>query len=135
MSHQIEIRRTRSTGFFRDGVITGVALLLTFAAFDDITTDNATTFLVEYSMLFACGAWLAFVALRLLRTGRPLVGGLSATAILMAVWALRAIGPGVVPGFWLEYVVISGAYLWFWCVSAMLLWLGWRDHRGSHRTV
>ena len=60
-------RDTRTAAHFRDGVITIVVLLLVFAAFDDITTDHATTFRPEYSALIGCAAWLTFVAARLLR--------------------------------------------------------------------
>ena len=36
-----------SHGLLRDAVVTIAALLLVFAAFDDITTDDATSFLLD----------------------------------------------------------------------------------------
>ena len=53
----------------RNWIISIVALLLAYAAFDDIMTDNATSFTVEYTMLAACGAWFAFLAVKRLRRG------------------------------------------------------------------
>ena len=59
----------------RDGVLTLAALFLVFAAFDDITTDNATSFRAEYSALIACACWLSFVAMRLISTRHLILGG------------------------------------------------------------
>jgi hypothetical protein len=132
MGEESETRSTASLTLFRDGVITLVVLLLVFAAFDDITTDNATAFPVEYSFLVAAGVWLLSVAWRLFRQRHPILGGMSVLALAAAAWAQRAIGPGIVPGFWLEYVVITGAYLWFWALSLTLLLLGWRSHHRGH---
>lgn len=132
----VETSNTRGSGgltFFRDGTITFVVLLLVFAAFDDITTDNATAFPVEYSILVACAAWLLFVAWGLLRNRHRFFGGMSVLAVAAAVWAQRAIGPGSVPGLWPEYVVITGTYLWFCALSLTLLWLGWGTHQSGHR--
>jgi hypothetical protein len=61
-------RGERSHGpFRRDAAITLAALLLAFAALDDITTDTATTFTVEWIALAVCGVWLAIVSWRVLR--------------------------------------------------------------------
>jgi hypothetical protein len=54
----------------RDAVVTIAALLLGFAAFDDITTDNATSFPLEYTTLTAAAIWLLFIAVRLMRRRR-----------------------------------------------------------------
>ena len=52
----------------RDVVVSFGALLLAFAAFDDITTDRtATSFRVEYTALFACAMWFVFLAVKLIR--------------------------------------------------------------------
>jgi hypothetical protein len=53
--------------FLRDGLISLAALFLAYAALDDITTDNATSFPVEYTLLIACAAWFAFLAARMIR--------------------------------------------------------------------
>ena len=103
-----------------------VALLLVFAAFDDITTDNATQFTVEYAVLVACGAWFGFVAVSLIRVGRRTLGMLSSAALLAAIWAQRGIGPGITPGLWPEYVVMSVVFLWFLSLAVTLVVIGCR---------
>jgi hypothetical protein len=122
-------RRNGAIRCFVDGVGTFAALLLAFAAFDDITTDNATTFRTEYTLLVGCAAWLALVAIRLLRTRHMVLGGISVVALSSAVWAQRAIGPGITPGFWPEYIVATASYLWFAALAFVLIWRGWREHR------
>lgn len=119
-------RRIGATQYLASGLATFAALLLIFAAFDDITTDNATTFRTEYALLLACAGWLIFVAVRLLRAGHQLLGGASLLAVAAGVWAQRAIGPGIVPGFWAEYVVATAAYLWFVALAISLVWLAQR---------
>lgn len=106
------------------GLVTSVVLLLVFAAFDDITTDNATSFRAEYSALIASAAWLLFVALRLVRHHQPLLGWISLVVLAVGVWGQRGIGPGAVPGFWPEYLATIGAYAWFWALTLVLLWRG-----------
>ena len=113
--------------------ITLVALLLVFAALDDITTDNATTFRVEYTFLVGCSAWLLFVAWSLIRGGHRPLGFASLVALANAVWAQRAIGPGTVPGVRLEYIVITSAYVWFGALAGAMLWLGWRARQRPER--
>lgn len=115
-----------ATQYLASGLITFAALLLIFAAFDDITTDNATTFRTEYAFLLACTGWLLFVAVRLLRAGHLLLGGASLLALAAGLWAQRAIGPGIVPGLWAEYIVLTVAYLWFVALATGLVWLARR---------
>ena len=136
INHASDSRDTRKIAFFRDGVITIVVQLFVFAAFDDITTDNATTFPVEYSILVACTAWLVFVAATLWRKRQRILGGLSVLALVAGVWAQQGIGPGIVAGLWPEYVVITAAYVWCWGLSLALLWLGLRPpHRAGRKAV
>ena len=49
------------------GIVTGVAIILALLALDDITTDNASSFALEWAMVAGCVAWLAYMVLRLLR--------------------------------------------------------------------
>jgi len=49
----------------RDALLTLTAVLFAFAALDDITTDNATTFTSEWLGLGVCAAWLLTVSWRL----------------------------------------------------------------------
>ena len=113
----------------RDGIITIVLLMLVFAAFDDITTDNATSFVVEYSMLVVCAGWLVLVIARLFRIGRYRLGTVSALALLVGMSAGRAVASRTE---WTAYIVFLVAYVWFWALSVTLLWLGRRQNRIVH---
>ena len=55
---------------WRDALISVAALLLAFAALDDITTDTATSFTYEYIALVACAMWFAALGLRRMRLTR-----------------------------------------------------------------
>jgi hypothetical protein len=132
VDHQSGTRGTSGVAFVREGVVTFLALLLVFAAFDDITTDNATRFPVEYGILIVCAAWLVFVAWNLFVRGHRVLGSVSTLAVATAMWAQSGIGPGVVPGLRPAYVVISLAYIWFWALTFTLFWLGGRPHRVGH---
>jgi hypothetical protein len=104
----------------RDAVLTIVALLLAFCAFDDITTGNESSFTTEYAALLFCAVWLLFVSVRLLRGAHRLLGGISLFALAGAVWSHRVVAPGSVPGLWTEYVVMAVAFLWFAGLSLIL---------------
>ena len=121
------------TRLFANAAITLVALLLVFAAFADITTDNATTFRVEYTFLVGCAGWLLFVAWSLIRGGHRALGFASLVALASALWAQQAIGPGMVPGLRPEYIVMIAAYFWFWALAGAMLWLAWRAGRERER--
>jgi hypothetical protein len=56
------------------GALSGAALLLAYAALDDITTDHAKTFAAEYTALIACAGWLVFAAFYFLRRPQRLRG-------------------------------------------------------------
>jgi hypothetical protein len=121
------------TRLLSNAAITLVALLLVFAAFDDITTDNATSFRVEYTFLVGCAGWLLFVASSLIRGGHRALGSASLIALASALWAQHAIGPGMVRGLRPEYIVMTAAYLWFWALAGAMLWLAWRARKGRER--
>jgi hypothetical protein len=78
----------------RDGALTSLALLLSFAAFDDITTGNETDFTVEYGALVVSAGWLLFVVLSLVRSSRSVLGSISLVAALAAGDSLRAKADG-----------------------------------------
>ena len=126
---------TGGIGVVGDAAITIVALLLVFAAFDDITTDDATTFWIEYSALAICVAWLAFVSVRLWRTHHRILGSVSVLALIAGVWAQRAIGRDMAAELRLESIVVPAAYVWFWAVAIALLWLGRRKHRSERGAI
>jgi hypothetical protein len=129
MRQEINSANAAETRLFANAAITLVVLLLVFAAFDDITTDNATTFRVEYTLLVGCTGWLLFVAWSLLRDGHRALGVASLIALGSAVWAQEAIGPGMPPGLRPEYIVFITAYFWFWALAGAMLWLAWRARK------
>jgi hypothetical protein len=118
-----------ATRLFANAAITLVALLLVFAAFDDITTDTATRFRAEYTFLVGCAGWLLFVAWSLMRGGHRTLGVVSLVALAGAWWAEDAIGPGMLPGLRPEYIVMTTAYFWFWALAGAMLWLAWRARK------
>lgn len=65
-----DVRRTRALSLHRDAAVTFAVLLLSFAAFDDITTGNETDFTLEYGALLVGAGWLLFVTFRLIRASR-----------------------------------------------------------------
>src|SRR3990172_12370975 len=119
--------RRRSLGLLRDAALTVTAVLFAYAAFDDITTDSAKTFAVEYSGLVVCAVWVLTLAIRLIRIRRPVLGGISLMALAAAVWGQRAIGPGVVPAPWSAHsIAVVAAFAWFALLSVLLVAIGWR---------
>lgn len=73
------------------GCLSFVVLLLTWAALDDITTDNANSFPVEYALLVLSGIWFGSVAACLLGRRRTVAGIISVVALVAAVvafWSL-----------------------------------------------
>lgn len=69
MNADHQIRRAHAFSL-KQGVITVTALLIAFAALDDITTGNEPNFTTEYVALVICGAVLIGVAVQLLRARR-----------------------------------------------------------------
>jgi hypothetical protein len=116
-------------------LVTLFVLYIVFAAFDDITTDNATSFTFEYVALAGCAVWLAFLSVALIRARLKVLGTVSLIALAGALWGQREIGPGITPGLWPAYVVTTGAFLWFVALSFILLVLGWRAASRSARVV
>lgn len=122
-----DARRGPALRLIRDAAVIVVALLLSFAASDDITTDNDTDFTLEYGALGICWIAVMLVAAGLLRRGHRVLGVSSAVVLAAALWGSRlAIRPGIVPGWWPEYVVVVGTFLWFALLSVVLLSIGWR---------
>lgn len=103
----------------RDAAITFVVVLLAFAAFDDITTDRATTFVPEWIALAVCGLWLLTVSWRVLRSGHGRLGSISVVALVAFVAAGSGIRPGTNP-FQMEYLLTAGALVWFVALAGIL---------------
>ena len=109
LGHRAERSRRQ---LLRDATVTLATNLLAFAAFDDITTDTATTFTFEWVGLAVCGAWLLIVSWRLLRSEQRWLGSISVVALVAAVGAGSAIRPGT-GHFPIEYLTTIAALLWF----------------------
>ncbi len=71
------------------GAVSLIVLLLSWLALDDITTDNANRFPLEYAILVSAGMWFTVLGVSLIAT-RHSLGGIS---------SLVAVGLGVV-AFW-----------------------------------
>jgi hypothetical protein len=118
--------RDQPSMLVRDGLVSLCALLLVVAAFDDITTDNATDFTAEYVALLLSAAWFGYVALRLTRFGLRTLGILSFVAIAGAAWGQQALGHATTPGDGPGYLVTAVAIFWFFGLATSLLFFGWR---------
>jgi hypothetical protein len=124
MTHRHRISLSRRQ-VLRDAALTLAAVLLAFAAFDDITTDAAATFTAEWTGLAVCGVCLAFVSWRLLRSAQPWLGSLSIVAVIAGVAAGSTIQPGTGP-FSFEYLLTVAVLLWFLGLSAMMAAQAWQ---------
>ena len=111
---------------------TFVAVYFVWAAFHDITHGEADL-TTEYSFLGICAAWLAYVAVSLVRARHWVLGGVSVVALGAGLWGQRGIGPGVTAGLSPTYLATSGAFVWFLLLSGILAVLSWQAYReGQH---
>lgn len=116
-----------------DGLVTLAATFVTFLAFDDITTDNATSFRFEYTALVACAVWAIVLIVRLARRGRGRLA-VACTGLLLALsWGQQKIGPGTSASWQLEYVAATAAFLGFLIVALYLLATGAKPVRTPAR--
>ena len=106
-----------------DGWMTLAAFVFAFAAFDDITTDHATSFRAEYTLLLLCAAWGAALNVRLAWRGRSGLAGACLALLLAVLWGQQSIGPGtrasVGPGY-----LVAAALLGFVAVAIYLVITG-----------
>jgi hypothetical protein len=109
----------------RDALLTFTAVLIAFAAFDDITTDTATTFTFEWLGLGVCAAWLLIVSWRLVRGQHRWLGSVSVIALGVAVGVGSTITPGSGPSR-LEYLAIIAGLVWFLGLGGILATRAWR---------
>jgi hypothetical protein len=84
------------------GCLSIVVLLLTWAALDDITTDNADAFPLEYTLLVLAGIWFGAVAAYLLGRRNTVVGIISAVAVVTGVIAFWSLPHHYAPGSWVN---------------------------------
>jgi cation transport ATPase len=109
----------------RDAVLTITAVMIAFAAFDDITTDTAATFTFEWVGLGVCATWLLIVSWRLLRGEHRWLGSVSVIALVVAMGAAPAISPGTDP-FRVEYLLTMVVLVWFLALGGILATRAWR---------
>lgn len=73
------------------GALSITVLVLSWLALDDITTDTADAFPVEYSMLVLSAVWFAVLGAWLVVHGHARAGGISLLAVALGVvafWSL-----------------------------------------------
>jgi peptidoglycan/LPS O-acetylase OafA/YrhL len=128
LGHRAEQSRRQ---LLRDAAVTLATVLLAFAAFDDITTDTATTFTFEWVGLAVCGVWLLIVSWRLLRSEHRWLGSISVVALVAAVGAGSAIRPGTGP-FQIEYLTTIAGLIWFLGLVGILTGQAWRRRADQH---
>lgn len=116
----------RSGGDVAIGAATLGMVVLAFLAFDDITTDNATSFPLEYGCPALAALWSVALVVWLLRTRRFWLGGASLLILAAAAWGQRAIGPGTEPSLRPEYIATVSALAWFLVMAVALAISGFR---------
>ena len=103
-----------------DGLVTLAAVVLTFFAFDDITTDSATSFRVEYGFLAVSAAWAVILSARLAWRGRSLLAFACMGLLLTLFWGQQTIGPGTRASWEPKYVAATSALVGFLYVAVHL---------------
>ena len=120
------------------GGVTLAAMALAWLALDDITTDNATRFPAEYSMLAVAGAWLLFIAWQLWRSGSRANSMLTiaslAAATLMAAGGIGHKRDGGWAVFWPQYIPLTWAWIHGIVVGILMIRRGLKEpaEAGSH---
>jgi hypothetical protein len=112
------------------GAVTLAAMFLAWLALDDITTDNATRFPVEYTILVMCAAWLMIVAGQLWRSGSRMNSALTvasiASAAFMAVGGIGHKRDGGWAVFWPQYLPLTWAWVHGIVIGALMIRRGMR---------
>ncbi len=102
------------------GGVSVVVLLLTWAALDDITTDNANSFPFEYSLLVLSGIWFGSVAVYLLGRRRALAGVTSAAAVAVGVVAYWSLPHHHAPASWVNQLGLF-PLAWFLVLTVRMI--------------
>lgn len=106
------------------GVLSLGVLLMTWLAGDDITTDNATTFRVEYTMLVLAAVWFAALGVALVRRGRAVAGVASLLAVGLGVAACWDLPHHYQP-FSMLNACVYVALAWFFGLAIRLVARPW----------
>ncbi|NTU81629.1 MAG: hypothetical protein HGA45_19980 [Chloroflexales bacterium] len=119
----------------RDAAVVAVAVFFAALALDDITTDlTAPGFVVERVVLLCCATALLVVAVRLLRGGQRLLGGVSLAVLAAAAPGQQALSPGSVAQHPLAYVATVCALLWFATLAIFFVVSAWRGRAAPTRS-
>ena len=114
----------------RDAVTSFALVLLAVAAVDDITTDSATRFPLERTLLAGCTVWFFVVAFRLWQQGQRVLGGVTFGFVTVVALAQPTLGQATDPWI-MGYLATLGALAWFLLVAGILAWGALRSRR-SH---
>lgn len=101
------------------GVVSILWLLLSWAALDDIATDNADSFPLEYSALMLAGVWFTALGAWLIVKQRTVAGICSLLAVALGIVACWSLPHHYQPPSWINslgYVTLA----WF---VGIALWL------------
>lgn len=124
-------RRSRfQPDLLRAAAVTFGVAILSFLALDDITTDRASSFILERAMLAAAGAAFCVLAWWLWHRGSRFLGTVSFVFVAAAGLAQRTIGPGTRPGQF-DYIATLSALVWFVVLAGVLTIRAWRPGRGG----
>jgi len=102
------------------GVASVLVLALTWAALDDITTDTAQRFVVEYTILVLSGIWFAGIGAWLMVRRRLLLGLTSLAAVAIGIptfWSLPHRGEPATAIHFLGWIPL----VWFLALTVWLL--------------
>jgi len=102
------------------GAVSLIVMLLSWLALDDITTDNANQFPLEYPILVSAGIWFAALGVSLVAKRHSFVGVSSLVAVglgVMAFWSLPHHYQPPSPINYLGYVPLA----WFVGLTVWLL--------------
>jgi hypothetical protein len=112
------------------GAVTLATMALASLALHDVTTDNATQFPAEYSLLAVSGAWLLLVAWQLWPSGSRLNAAIFVVSVVSAAWLSRGgighLRDGGWSVFWLQYLVLTWAWIHGIVVGILMIRRGLR---------
>jgi len=101
------------------GAVSLIVMLLSWLALDDITTDNANRFPLEYTILVSAGIWFAALGVSMVAKRHAFVGVSSLVAValgVLAFWSLPQHYQPPSPVNYLGYVPLA----WF---AGLTVWL------------
>jgi hypothetical protein len=111
------------------GAVSLMVLVLSWLALDDITTDTANTFALEYTILVSAGIWFLALGVSLAAQRRylPAIASLAAVGLgVAAFWSLPHHYQPLAPINYLGYVPLA----WFAGLTVWLLAVRVQPRRG-----